>query len=170
MRNKFAISYIVNSSKGVEYLVAKKDACIGILGEILKNNQALSEFNVKGFGKEIIDSLQHREYYSVNDLIKWESTMQNNFELLNDLVTEFGEAMLLEQYAPRYRYRVPKGNKSVGHFFTFMENLKDRLEIDEYSASQTTLEQIFNGFARLEGDKTNHRIFNKLIHDEQEND
>jgi len=31
-----------------------------------------------------------------------------------------------------------------------MENLKEKLDIDEYSASQTTLEQIFNGFARLE--------------------
>ena len=85
--------------------------------------------------------------------------MQNNFELLNDLVNEFGEAMLLEQYAPRYRYRVPKGDKSAGYFFTFMESLKERLEMDEYSASQTTLEQIFNGFARLEGNNTKHRIF-----------
>lgn len=31
-----------------------------------------------------------------------------------------------------------------------MENLKQKLDIDEYSASQTTLEQIFNNFARLE--------------------
>ena len=31
--------------------------------------------------------------------------------------------------------------------------------MDEYSASQTTLEQIFNGFARLEGNNAKHRIF-----------
>lgn len=55
----------------------------------------------------------------------------------------------MEQYSPRYRYRVPKGNKSVGYFFGFMESIKQGLDIDEYSASQTTLEQIFNGFARL---------------------
>ena len=169
LRSKYAISYKVNSSKGVEFLVAKKDACIGILEDVLKNKQALSEFHDKGFGKEIIDSLQHREYYSVNDLIRWENIMQNNFELLNDLVNEFGEAMLLEQYAPRYRYRVPKGEKSVGYFFTFMESLKERLEMDEYSASQTTLEQIFNGFARLEGNNTKHRIF-KMNPDEEDND
>ena len=63
---------------------------------------------------------------------------------------EFGSVLLLEQYTPRYRYRVPKGDKSVGYFFSFMESLNEKLDIDEYSASQTTLEQIFNGFARLE--------------------
>jgi hypothetical protein len=66
------------------------------------------------------------------------------------IVSEFGEALLLEQFSPRYRYRVPKCDKSVGYFFSLMENMKDKLDVDEYSASQTTLEQIFNGFARLE--------------------
>jgi hypothetical protein len=57
---------------------------------------------------------------------------------------------LLEQFSPRYRYRVPKCDKSVGYFFSLMEKMKEKLDVDEYSASQTTLEQIFNGFARLE--------------------
>lgn len=74
---------------------------------------------------------------------------------------EFGSAVLLEQYFPRYRYRVPKGDKSVGYFFSFMENMKDKLDIDEYSASQTTLEQIFNGFARLDSKDLHKREFTR---------
>jgi hypothetical protein len=65
-------------------------------------------------------------------------------------VSKFDEALLLEQFSPRYRYRVPKCDKSVGYFFSLMENMKEKLDVDEYSASQTTLEQIFNGFARME--------------------
>mmetsp|Transcript_42663 Transcript_42663/g.49939 ORF Transcript_42663/g.49939 Transcript_42663/m.49939 type:complete len:147 (-) Transcript_42663:30-470(-) len=78
--------------------------------------------------------------------------MRSNLEALNALLSKFGSAVLLEQITPRYRYRVPKGDKSVGDFFSFMEDLSKKLNIDEYSASQTTLEQIFNGFAR-EGEK-----------------
>lgn len=87
--------------------------------------------------------------------------MKNNMIALEALLDQFGEALLLEQYAPRYRYRVPKGDKSVGYFFSLMETLKGKLGVDEYIASQTTLEQIFNGFARLEGAKVNQRIFKK---------
>ena len=68
---------------------------------------------------------------------------------------------MLEQYAPRYRYRVPKGDKSVGYFFSFMEGLKEKLDVDEYSASQTTLEQIFNGFARLAENNAKQREFTR---------
>ena len=76
-------------------------------------------------------------------------------------MNEFDSALLLEQYAPRYRYRVPKGDKSVGFFFSFMEQLKEKLDIDEYSASQTTLEQIFNGFAREDEEELIRREFTK---------
>jgi len=40
-----------------------------------------------------------------------------------------------------------------------MEELKERLDIDEYSISQTTLEQIFNGFARVSDTETKERKF-----------
>lgn len=42
-----------------------------------------------------------------------------------------------------------------------MENLQEKLEIDEYSASQTTLEQIFNGFARSSEKDTHQREFTR---------
>ena len=44
-----------------------------------------------------------------------------------------------------------------------METIKDNLDIDEYSASQTTLEQIFNGFARVNESQVDERTFNKEI-------
>jgi len=44
-----------------------------------------------------------------------------------------------------------------------METIKDNLDIDEYSASQTTLEQIFNGFARVNENQVDERTFNKEI-------
>lgn len=42
-----------------------------------------------------------------------------------------------------------------------METLKQKLDVDEYSASQTTLEQIFNGFARLADQDVVQREFSR---------
>ena len=75
------------------------------------------------------------------------------------IVSKFGEAQLVEQIYPRYRYGVPKGNKSIGYLFSLMEKSKNKLDTDEYSASQTTLEQIFNGFARDENHQVEERKF-----------
>jgi len=42
---------------------------------------------------------------------------------------------------------VDRNNKSIGFVFGVMEELKEQMHIVEYSATQTTLEQIFNMFA-----------------------
>jgi len=44
-------------------------------------------------------------------------------------------------------YKVGKNGHSIGYVFGMMEDNKTRLHLSEYSASQTTLEQIFNMFA-----------------------
>ena len=150
LKDKHASSYKIENKRGVEVVLINKEAWECLLMNILNNQQALSEFKLEGFGKDIIELLEMQHFYPLNGLLKWEYVMRHNLEAINTLLREFGSALLLEQYTPRYRYRVPKGDKSVGFFFSFMEELKGKLDIDEYSASQTTLEQIFNGFARLE--------------------
>ena len=42
-----------------------------------------------------------------------------------------------------------------------MEKMKEDLNVDEYSASQTTLEQIFNGFARDDEHIVEERVFDQ---------
>jgi ATP-binding cassette, subfamily A (ABC1), member 3 len=125
-----------------------REACEGALSHIFKNDHAVHELHEEGFGKEIVESLESDKFISIKSLVKWEYILRNNWTALEALVKEFGSAKLLEQYSPRFRYRVPRADKSVGYFFSFMEILQIKLDIDEYSASQTTLEQIFNGFAR----------------------
>lgn len=152
LRDKYPAGYKIENVKGEESILVNQEACLAILGQIVRNDHAIHEFNKEGFGKEIVERLETTKFYSLKSLVKWEYVLRNNWAALEALVKEFGSAMLLEQYSPRFRYRVPKGDKSVGYFFSFMETLQNKLDIDEYSASQTTLEQIFNGFAR-EGDR-----------------
>ena len=48
--------------------------------------------------------------------------------------------------------RVPKGDKTIGFAFGFIEGQKTEFKISEYSVSQTTLEQIFSAFANMKID------------------
>lgn len=149
LRDHYPSCYKLETRKDQEFLVANKQACIAILTDILHNKRAANEFdNDEYFAKEIIEILNIRGFYPVIDLIRWENVIKNNFEAIQQIIDVFGELTVLEQYTPRFRYMVPKSDKSVGFFFSFMEKMKNDIEIDEYSASQTTLEQIFNNFAR----------------------
>ena len=159
LRDKYSASYKIETRKGVEVVLVNKDAWFGILSVVLNNQNAINEFTNEGFGKEIVEALNEQGYYTLKGFLEWEYIIRNNLNAVQRLVSEFGSAILLEQYFPRYRYRVPKGEKSVGYFFTFMEELKGVLDIDEYSASQTTLEQIFNGFAREDVKEVKQREF-----------
>ena len=58
--------------------------------------------------------------------------------------------------------RVPRGEKSIGFVFSLIENKRESYKISEYSASQTTLEQIFQTFANLKIDEAEGLKFHKV--------
>ena len=49
---------------------------------ILINQDALNEFNVDGFGKEIITTLNNNGFYSLKGILEWEFIMKNNIQVL----------------------------------------------------------------------------------------
>jgi len=163
LRQNYPASYRIEHIKGHEMEMLNREACIAVLKEVFQNERAFNEFRDQGFGKEPLSILEANGYYPLRSLISWEFIQANNLEALETLVNEFGEAILLEQFTPRFRYAVPKGEKSVGYFFSLLETLKEKLDIDEYSASQTTLEQIFNRFARVKDVDLSQRKFNQEI-------
>lgn len=60
-------------------------------------------------------------------------------------------------------------NKSIGYLFGLIETKKEEFAISEYSASQTTLEQIFQMFAHMSyEDENEHLVFK--YDEEYEND
>lgn len=61
--------------------------------------------------------------------------------------TSNSEVVLLERQGGYCRYRIATANVSLGDLFEIVESAKGTLHIQEYSASHTSLEQIFNSFA-----------------------
>ncbi|XP_017782555.1 PREDICTED: ATP-binding cassette sub-family A member 5-like [Nicrophorus vespilloides] len=69
-------------------------------------------------------------------------------EFVNSL---FPEATLQESFADRLVFSVPQQSvPSLANCFTQLEKAKTELDIEEYSFSQTTLEQVFLKFAQID--------------------
>ena len=83
-----------------------------------------------------------------DDLIKWVFTETKAMVVLDLFESMFKEVEILEHYYNSYLIKVSRDNYSIGYLFGLMEDNKSKYEISEYSVSQTTLEQIFNNFAK----------------------
>lgn len=71
------------------------------------------------------------------------------FGVIESLCQDFVNVEVIEQYGSYMRLRVERHNKSIGFLFKLIEELKEEHQLEDYSVSQTTLEQIFQGFADL---------------------
>ncbi len=104
----------------------------------------IREIRIGGLGNDIIqEAEEHNGLVNVRNLLNWLYVEQCGSKIMEGLVDDFLEVELLEHYNDYYKVRVPRGDKSIGFVFSLIENKKEGFNISEYSASQTTLEQIF---------------------------
>lgn len=55
-----------------------------------------------------------------------------------------------EEYSGLVTYFIPNSNAKWSAMFGLMEEAKQKFNIEDYSLSQTTLEQVFLSFAKLQ--------------------
>jgi len=91
---------------------------------------------------EIITSAE--PFISTSQLSRLLFTHKSLFSAATELCHHFGEIEISEHYGEYIKVKVPKRNKTVGSLFGIMETFKLNHEIQDYSVSQTTLEQIFH--------------------------
>ena len=99
------------------------------------------------------------EFIAASQLSKIIFTHKALFGAIRELCHTFNEVELLEHYGDYMKLKVPKLNKTVGSLFGIMETFKINHEVQDYSVSQTTLEQIFNDFAMI---PDGHRLDTQL--------
>ena len=122
----------------------------------------IKEIRLGGLGNDIIqEAEEHNGKVNVRNLLNWLYVEQCGSKIMEGLVDDFFEVELLEHYNDYYKVRVPRGDKSIGFVFSLIENKKEAFNISEYSASQTTLEQIFQTFANLKFDEVKTLKFSK---------
>ena len=120
----------------------------------LMNAQGVDAFLLQGIaaagsGSEIYQEQRATGVVTVTQVLQWLHTETYGLAVLKFLAREFQEVEILEHVADFYRLRVPRGEKTIGYAFGVVEDAKAALRISEYSVSQTTLEQIFQSFARV---------------------
>ena len=87
--------------------------------------------------------------YLVGDVLQWAHCEYYAAKLIDNLTNSFGSCTVIDkQSGGLLNLKIPRNNRSIGFVFGFMEENKARCHVQEYSATQTTLEQIFNMFAK----------------------
>ena len=83
-------------------------------------------------------------------------------KMISVVLPHFNEVILAEFIENNFLFKIKKSknSKSIGFLFTLLETQKEPCEITEYSIQQTSLEQIFNKFAKNQG-KTEEDILNE---------
>lgn len=96
---------------------------------------------------QILADVEKEKSMSIIDLFEWALLEDAGLFVKKALERNTSDCRVLEHYNNFFRFRIERGEKSLGFFFGFMENLKSEVKFEEYAVSQTTLEQIFNAFA-----------------------
>ena len=71
------------------------------------------------------------------------------FGVIEALCQNFTNVQVVETYGNYMKLSVEKKDKTIGFLFQLLEELRDEHQLEDYSISQTTLEQIFQRFADL---------------------
>ena len=109
----------------------------------------VSEINPAGSGWAVAAALDRDGYVSGAAFAEWWASEASAAGLHAFLTSSFPGASVVERHGDHVRYSLPKTSPPapLSTVFSLLENAKARLGILEYSASEPSLEQIFNAFA-----------------------
>ena len=154
-----------------------KENINNILIKLNKSNFC-NELNENRLGKKIIRDIELNGSIALLTLINWIFFVQNAFKFIKYAQNYFEEIILSEHIENNFLFKMKKGEnvKSIGFFFGLFEQHKEECYVTEYSIQPTSLEQIFNKFAKEQiavqnSDKKNKKqnliaLENKEIHND----
>ena len=108
-----------------------------------------------GTGNDLHSVLESHSTVGIKHVAQWCLLEVVYDEISLFLATKFGEYIQRERQPNKLRVeisaRLPDGSpRLLSGIFGALEGSKGRLQIQEYSIAQTSLEQIFNGFAAMQ--------------------
>ena len=108
--------------------------------EYLSEVQGFSNF-LNGFRGDSYD--QEKKIF-----LSWVCIEKRGHKLKKWLLDEFGHVQEVEHFLSYYKFNIKKQNIQLGSLFSEIQSKREFLNISEYSISQTSLDQIFDNFAR----------------------
>jgi len=118
-------------------------------------SQYEQELTKDGIGSDFFKELNGpKASVNLDEFIRWVFTETRGSAIISKLEGMFNTLEVLEHFGNSYKIKVSRDQYSIGYLFGLMEGIKASFSVSEYSVSQTTLEQIFNNFAK-EAELTN---------------
>ena len=110
----------------------------------------IDELKEDRLGKKIINDIEINGSIALITLLNWIFFVENAFKFIKTAIDYFEEIYLAEFIENNFLFKMKKGPKtrSIGFFFGLFEQHKEECFVTEYSIQQTSLEQIFNMFAK----------------------
>lgn len=88
-------------------------------------------------------------------MVEMRCTRVNSLEAVHQFMSlKFPNSRLEEEHLTRVKYSIPVKDFTLSQVFGTLENEKDRLGLEDYSVSQSTLEQVFLSLANGQPEET----------------
>ena len=138
----------------------------------LNKTNFYNEIRGDGLGNKINRDIELNGYISLITLLNWIFFVQNAFKFIKNVQNYFEEIILSEHIENNFLFKMKKGEntKSIGFFFGLFERHKEECFVTEYSMQPTSLEQIFNKFAKeqISVQNTDKKIKNLKLQEDKE--
>jgi hypothetical protein len=153
----FPYDTIINNANNNNNFIYNKKSKINFenINDILvKLNKKyfIQELKEDRLGKKLVKDIELNGKIQLVTLLNWIFFVQNAFKFIQNAKNYFDEIYLSEHIENNFLFKMKKGpnTKSIGFFFGLFEKHKEECFVTEYSIQQTSLEQIFNIFAKAQ--------------------
>ena len=152
-----------------KYNISEEDKKIKItsdkIEEFLKKyklDKFNSQLNKESLGVKIIEEIEACEYVYIHRIISWIFYLENALKMIKVLICDFQEIHCTDFGENNLVFKIKRnkneGEKSIGYLFGIIEENKTKYNIEQYFLQLSSLEQIFNKFAK-ETEKTDNQIY-----------
>jgi len=182
IKEKYGYGYEINlqinnpnlSKLYEKYKIEEEDKSIEINSENMEN--ILKKYNLDKYAKQlqkeslggkIMEEIEAYKYVHFSRIITWIYYLDNALNMIKIILKDFPEIHCTDYGENNLIFKIKRnkseGEKSIGYLFGIIEENKNKFNIEQYFLQLTSLEQIFNKFAKeTEKDETQYKN-NKII-------
>ena len=142
-----------------KYKILEEDKNIQITLKDLEN--ILEKYNLEKFseqlkkeliGGKIIEEIEACGYVYIGRIISWIYYLENALNMIKIILDDFHEIHCTDYGENNLVFKIKRnkneGEKSIGYLFGIIEENKSKYNIEQYFLQLSSLEQIFNKFAK----------------------
>ena len=130
-------------------------------------NNFRNELTKEGLGGKIVEEIEVCGYIYLSRIISWIYFLENALKMIRVILVDFPEIYCIDYGENNFVFKIKRnrneGEKSIGYLFSVIEENSEQFNIEQYFLQLTSLEQIFNKFAKETERYENQNLFARNI-------